>query len=224
MKSPQIHPGDPVGIDRYNGATRANHWVTAICFVALALSGLAFYDPRLFFLTNLFGGGPLARELHPFVGVVLAISFFFLFLRFWRSNRWVHDDSVWVQHISDVAAGHEERLPEVEKFNGGQKFVFWSMSAAIAILFVSGILIWDEYFYALTSIPAKRIAVLAHSAVATLAIVVLIIHIYAAIWVKGSFGAMLEGKVTGGWAFRHHRKWLRRLTQGGVDEDMRPSP
>lgn len=223
MKSPQLHFGNPVEVDRYSVATRANHWLTALCFVALTLSGLAFYDPRLFFLTTLFGGGSLARALHPFVGVVLVVSFLFLLLRFWRANLWVKDDSIWVERISDVVGGHDERLPEFEKFNAGQKLVFWSMAVAIAILFVSGLLIWDEYFYQLSSIPAKRVAVVVHSATATFAIIVLIIHIYAAIWVKGSFGAMLEGKVTAGWAFRHHRKWLKRLAQGGVDEDMRPS-
>jgi formate dehydrogenase subunit gamma len=85
------------------------------------------------------------------------------------------------------------------------------------------VLIWDQYFYDLSSIPVKRVAVIAHSTVATLAIVVIILHIYAAFWVKGAFGAMLDGTVSGGWAFRHHRKWLRRLARGGVDEDMRSS-
>jgi formate dehydrogenase subunit gamma len=223
MKSPQLHAGEIVRVDRFNIATRANHWVTALCFVALMLSGLAFYDPSLFFLTTLFGGGQAARMLHPFIGVVLTLSFAGLFRRFWRANLWVRDDSVWVAHISDVASGHEERLPELEKFNAGQKFVFWAQMIAVAILFVSGVLIWDQYFYDLSSIPVKRVAVIVHSITATFAIVVIILHIYAAFWVKGAFGAMLEGKVSGGWAFRHHRKWLRRLAQGGVDEDMRSS-
>jgi formate dehydrogenase subunit gamma len=223
MKSPQLHAGQIVGVDRFNAATRANHWVTALSFVALMLSGLAFYDPSLFFLTKLFGGGPMARMLHPFIGVVLVLSFSRLFLRFWRSNLWVSDDTVWVQHISDVASGHEERLPELEKFNAGQKFVFWAQAIAVLVLLVTGVLMWDEYFYGLSSIPVKRVAALVHATMATFAIVVLIVHIYAAFWVKGAFGAMTQGKVTGGWAFRHHRKWLRRLAAGGVDDDMRAS-
>jgi formate dehydrogenase subunit gamma len=38
-----------------------------------------------------------------------------------------------------------------------------------------------------------------------------IVHVYAAIWVRGTIGAMIRGQVTGGWAWRHHRKWLREL-------------
>ena len=39
-------------------------------------------------------------------------------------------------------------------------------------------------------------------------------HVYAAIWVRGTIGAMTRGKVTGGWAWRHHRRWLRELVTG----------
>jgi formate dehydrogenase subunit gamma len=35
--------------------------------------------------------------------------------------------------------------------------------------------------------------------------------VYAAIWVRGTMTAMTSGSVTGGWAWRHHRKWLRKL-------------
>ena len=37
----------------------------------------------------------------------------------------------------------------------------------------------------------------------------IIVHIYAAIWVKGSLTAMLRGYVTAGWAWKHHRAWFR---------------
>jgi transposase len=41
-----------------------------------------------------------------------------------------------------------------------------------------------------------------------------VVHVYAAIWVRGTIGAMTRGRVTGGWAWRHHRKWLRDLVTG----------
>jgi formate dehydrogenase subunit gamma len=28
---------------------------------------------------------------------------------------------------------------------------------------------------------------------------------------RGTVGAMTRGQVTGGWAWRHHRKWLKEL-------------
>ena len=41
---------------------------------------------------------------------------------------------------------------------------------------------------------------------AIVAICLWIVHVYAAIWVRGTISAMTRGKVTGGWAWRHHRR------------------
>ncbi|MCB1535884.1 MAG: formate dehydrogenase subunit gamma [Rhodoblastus sp.] len=207
----RIHPGDPVVVDRYTPGARANHWVTAICLILLALSGLALFTPALFFLTGLFGGGQATRAIHPWIGVVLFFSFSGLFFRFWKLNLWKREDSKWIAQAGDLVAGHEERMPEVGKYNAGQKMVFWGMSILIVVLILSGLTIWDEYFFAYTSIPTKRIAVLAHSIAAVVIISVWIVHVYAAIWVRGTMGAMTKGQVTGGWAWRHHRKWLKEL-------------
>ncbi|RAS13788.1 formate dehydrogenase gamma subunit, partial [Microvirgula sp. AG722] len=39
----------------------------------------------------------------------------------------------------------------------------------------------------------------------------IIIHVYAAIWVKGTIRAMVEGVVTASWARSHHPKWFREM-------------
>jgi len=206
-----VHRGKPVTVDRYTVGARINHWITATCLVLLALSGLALFHPSLFFLTTLFGGGQWTRAIHPWIGVVLFFSFAGLFIRFWKANLWRSEDGTWLRRIRDVLTGHEENLPELGKYNAGQKFVFWGMSLLITILILSGIVIWDEYFFAFTTIEQKRLAVLLHALMAVVTICVWIVHVYAAIWVRGTIGAMTRGQVTGGWAWRHHRKWLREL-------------
>jgi formate dehydrogenase subunit gamma len=212
-----VHPGDPVKVDRYAGSARVNHWITATCLVLLALSGLALFHPSLFFLTALFGGGQATRAIHPWIGVVLFVSFLGLFFRFWRLNLWERNDSVWMTKLRDVLANREEAdaaLTEVGKYKAGQKMVFWSMSLLIIVLISSGVVIWDQYFSQYTSVEQKRIAVLVHSIAAIVAICVWIVHVYAAIWVRGTIRAMTRGSVTGGWAWKHHRKWLRELVTG----------
>jgi formate dehydrogenase subunit gamma len=207
----QIHRGDPVTVDRYTKGARINHWITATSLVLLALSGLALFTPSLFFLTALFGGGQWTRALHPWIGVVLFFSFCGLFIRFWRANLWRTEDGTWLARLRDVLAGNDEKLPEVGKYNAGQKAVFWGMSLLIIILITSGVVIWDQYFAPYTTIDQKRVAVLIHALAAVVIICVWIVHVYAAIWVRGTIGAMTRGRVTGGWAWRHHRKWLREL-------------
>ena len=210
-KGDGVHRGRPVTVDRYTVAARINHWITAITLILLALSGLSLFHPRLFFLTTLFGGGQATRAIHPWLGVVLFFSFAGLFIRFWKANLWRSEDNTWLRRIRDVLAGHEENLPELGKYNAGQKFVFWAMSLLIIVLIASGVVIWDVYFFEYTTIEQKRVAVLVHAMAAVAIICVWIIHVYAAIWVRGTISAMTKGRVTGGWAWRHHRKWLREL-------------
>jgi formate dehydrogenase subunit gamma len=172
------------------------------------------FHPSLFFLTGLFGGGQWTRAIHPWIGVLLFFSFAGLFIRFWRANLWKSEDGTWLARLRDVLAGNDEKLPEVGKYNAGQKAVFWGMSLMIIILITSGFVIWDEYFSQYTTIDQKRVAVLIHAAAAVVIICIWIVHVYAAIWVRGTIGAMTRGRVTGGWAWRHHRKWLRELVGG----------
>lgn len=210
-------PGDrietthPVTVSRYRGFTRANHWLTAASLIVLALSGLALFHPALFFLTGLFGGGQTTRWLHPFVGILLFFSFLVLFLQLWRLNLPRPEDVTWVENIDELIKGHEDKLPELGKYNAGQKFIFWGMSALIVVLITSGVMIWEQYFPHLVSIPVRRWAVLTHALAAVGIILIFILHVYAAIWTRGTLRAMTRGTVTGGWAWRHHRKWLREL-------------
>lgn len=222
-----VHPGDPVTVDRYTPAARINHWITAASLVLLLLSGLALFHPKLFFLTGLFGGGENTRVIHPWIGVVLFFSFLGLFLRFFRANLWRPEDGTWMRRLYDVLTAHEERIPDVGKYNAGQKVVFWAMSILIVVLISSGLVMWDQYFYDYTTIGQKRGAVLVHSLAAIVIICVWIVHVYAAIWVRGTIAGMVKGRVTGGWAWRHHRKWLKELVTGKsaastpADEDER---
>jgi formate dehydrogenase subunit gamma len=210
----QVHAGDPVTVDRYTAGARVNHWITATSLVLLALSGLALFHPSLFFLTGLFGGGQWTRAIHPWIGVLLFFSFAGLFVRFWRANLWRSEDGTWLARLRYVLAGEEDKLPEIGKYNAGQKVVFWGMSLLIIVLITSGFVIWDQYFSQYTTITQKRIAVLIHALAAVTIICVWIVHVYAAIWIRGTIGAMTRGQVTGGWAWRHHRKWLRELVGG----------
>ena len=201
-------------IERYTAGTRINHWIVAISFVLLALSGLALFHPALFWLTNLFGGGPWTRILHPFIGVVMVAAFVMLASEMWRDNRLQLRDWIWLRKIKYVINNREENLPEVGRYNAGQKLLFFAMVACLIVLFLSGIAIWRIYFSALFSVRVIRLASLLHAFFAFVLICAIIIHIYAAIWVKGSIRAMTRGWVSAGWAWKHHRAWFREVTKG----------
>jgi formate dehydrogenase subunit gamma len=209
-----LHEHRPQVVERYTAFVRINHWVTAACFILLTLSGLAMFYPGFFFLSALFGGGQATRAVHPWIGLVLFVSYALLCVRFLASNLPNRDDVAWSRRIVDVINNRDENLPELGKYNAGQKLVFWSQTLLIPVLLVTGLVIWDWYFYGWTTIQTKRVAVILHSLAAILAITVIIVHIYAGIWIKGTMRAMTRGTVTAGWAYRHHRKWFRQSLQG----------
>jgi formate dehydrogenase subunit gamma len=205
-------------VRRYSGSARWNHWIVAISFVVLLLSGLSMFHPSLFVAgETLFGSGWMARWIHPWAGVALTVAFLGLFIRFLPANLPHFSDFTWFAGIRHVLAGHDEYLPELGKYNAGQKFVFWSQMVLTCMLFVTGIALWDAnlpiieaYTGFHPTIDQMRWAAVIHATTAVLTVLVWIIHAYAAIWVRGTIPAMVQGTVTGGWAWRHHRRWLRR--------------
>ncbi|TAM00768.1 MAG: formate dehydrogenase subunit gamma [Paraburkholderia sp.] len=200
---------EPKLIVRYTANERTNHWITAITFVLLALSGLAMFHPAMFWLSALFGGGQWNRILHPFIGVVMFASFLILALRFWHHNHFDAADRVWLRKFRDVLAKREDNLPEVGRYNAGQKLLFFLMVVCLVLLLASGIVIWRRYFSIYFPIEVIRLASVVHAVAAFALIVGIIIHVYAALWVKGSIRAMTSGTVTWGWAKKHHPRWFR---------------
>lgn len=201
-------------IRRYRDATRMNHWFVVILFFAAALSGLAFFHPALFFLTNLFGGGPWTRILHPFMGVLMVLGFVFLFATMWRNNLLDRDDGRWLRHAPEMLRGDKSNLPDAGKYNAGQKLVFWAFGISLLLLFVTGFMFWRPWFVDFFPIVVRRIAVVVHAASAVVLVLAVIVHVYAAIWVKGSMRAMTRGTVTEGWARLNHPLWHRKMTRG----------
>jgi formate dehydrogenase subunit gamma len=168
----------------------------------------------MFWFTQFFGGPVWSRILHPFIGVVMFASFTLLALKFWHHNLLTKNDMLWLARIMDVVKNREDRLPEVGRYNAGQKMLFWIMLATIPVLLLTGIVIWRPWFAQYFPIDAVRVAVLLHAVCAFVIIAGIIVHIYAAFWVRGTLGAMLRGTVTRAWAAKHHPGWYRRMLKG----------
>ena len=201
-------------IVRYSGSDRFNHWMVALLFVLAAISGLAFFHPSLFFLSNVLGGGQLSRILHPFIGVAMFVLFVVLYFKFWHHNILHKNDRQWLKQIGDVIADREDRLPEVGRYNGGQKLLFWVMTITMLLLVVSGMAFWRPYFASNFHIDTVRLAAVVHAGAAAVLILGIIVHIYAALWVKGTIKGMWTGVVSSAWARKHHPGWFKEISGG----------
>ena len=199
-------------LQRYSAGDRTNHWLIVLFFLGAGLSGLAFFHPAFYFLTALFGGGTWARILHPFMGLVMALCFVVMFMKLWRHNRMTDLDKEWMKHSGDMLRGDKSRMPPVGRYNAGQKAVFWAMAVSLAVLVLTGFIFWQPWFANSFPIVARRIAVVLHALSATVLILTVIVHVYAAIWVRGTLRAMTRGTVTEGWARQNHPLWHREMT------------
>ena len=198
-------------VKRYAANERWNHWFTAILFVLLAASGLAFFHPAFWSLTSVLGGGESSRYLHPILGVLMFVSFIIFAFQKMGDNLMKSHDWKWMGQIGDVLANRDDRLPEVGKYNAGQKLAYWAMLASMLALMVSGLIIWRQFFSHMFTIEAIRTAALVHAISGVVLILTIIVHVYAAIWVKGTIGAMTKGTVSRAWAKHHHPLWYRSL-------------
>jgi formate dehydrogenase subunit gamma len=192
---------------RFTFGERAAHWMAALSFLYAALTGLALWTHKLYWLAAVFGGGPVTRATHPWVGVVFALSLGLMFLRWASQMRLSADDRKWLV-LSHQYATHREAesgIPDAGRFNGGQKMLFWVQSAMALVLFATGIVLWNPEW-----MPrwARLIAILLHPVAALGSIAGIILHIYmGTVVIPGALHAMLRGEVTEAWARHHHKAW-----------------
>src|SRR5262245_48558784 len=205
---PQSHE-----LQRYSDKERMYHWLTVILLLMAACSGMALFHPSLFFLTIFTGGGPWTRILHPFIGIATVLVFVFLYLRVRVDNQMNEHDKEWRAKMGEMLKGNKNAMPPAGKYNAAQKMVFWSMSICLLVLLATGFVFWRPYFAHYFPIDIVRLAVVLHAIAATVMVLSVIVHVYAAIWVKGTLSAMTRGTVTKAWARQNHALWHRQMTE-----------
>jgi len=200
-------------VQRYTFAERAYHWINAIAYTYLMLTGLAIFTPLAYWLAYVLGGPATIRYWHPWVGLIYLATIFWMHRMWKRDMQKIPEDERWSKNLRAYAENHDELMPPQGRFNAGQKQFWWVMLYCTFILLITGIIMW---------IPEKMprelhwvlpITVFIHSATALITIAAFIIHVYMSVWVTpGSVKAMVEGHVSTNWARHHHRLWYEKIT------------
>jgi len=197
-------------IVRHKAAVRLTHWMVAIFFFLSLLTGLVLFTPYLYGLSGIFGGGAMARFLHPWVSLGFVIGVLFMFLS-WRGRmRKEPGDEEWKKNIGAYMR-YEVELAEVGKYNAGQKTFFRSVVLGAVALLLSGIVMWVP-----SSFPyfMRTIAYWLHEITFIAFVVGVIYHIYMSTTaMPGTLRAMTRGTVTKDWAKWHHPRWYREVTE-----------
>ncbi len=194
------------GLVRYSLFERILHWVVAITFVALLLSGLALAYPRLAWLSGLFGGGQTMRAAHPWIGLVFTAGLL-LMLVIWARDMWLdRSDWAWFRNLRDYTRrGHV--AVDSGRWNGGQKGYYWATLVLGIVLLVTGLPLW---FPSIAGAGIDQLSRLIHNVAFLLMVAGFIIHVLlSAFLFTGTMAGMTSGRVTPAWAAWHHPRWYR---------------
>ena len=200
-------------IERFSPADRYAHWLLAIVWVTLAITGLIISLGKSVLLPligyTLFSWlAILSKNIHNFIGPILIIAVPWTFARFIRDNGIGVDDFRWFVNIVGYFKGHE--YPS-RRFNAGEKTVFWLvLTLGSTVLIVTGlVLVFPNFGQTRATMQWTN---LIHMTVAYLSIALACVHIYlGTIGMEGAYRAMRHGYVTESWAKHHHLRWYEEV-------------
>src|SRR6202795_4741614 len=196
---------------RFKAFERFSHWLTAVSFVILGLTGLNITFGKILLLPVV---GPdtfsdisqAAKYVHNFTSFSFVAGFVLIIAIFFKDNLPEKVDLDWIRQGGGFI---KNKHAPAGKFNPGEKLVYWLALAAGIAVSLSGLLLLFPFYG--TDIADMQIAQGAHAIVAVLFIALILGHIYiGTLGMEGAFEAMGTGEVDLNWAKEHHDIWLAR--------------
>ncbi len=199
-------------VDRFNTTDRVLHWVVAIAFFLLLLSGVGLFAHTFFGYFSLFGSPQQGIMVHKWAGIVFFVFSLLLFLRHAAETcRFDADDRRWIAKLGGYLSRKRQEIPQ-GKFNTGQKLFGIFSGVATLVMGATGLIIWDPTAY---SRELTQFSLMLHGLFFTLFMIGMVVHIYlATVGNPGTLEGMLWGQVSKAWAKKHASKWYRKLAKG----------
>jgi formate dehydrogenase subunit gamma len=211
-------------IVRFSLFERFVHWMTATCFVVLAISGLniTFGRPLLLPLIGheaFSEWSQWAKYAHNYLSFPFTIGVVLIFLMWIAGNVPNKADVDWIKRRGGIV-GHDH--PPAYRFNAGQKAIYWIVVIGGGLVAATGYVLMFPFY--LSGIEGMQFAQIVHSIVAMLFIAAMLAHIYiGTIGMEGAFEAMGSGTVDVNWAKEHHGLWLEEQN-ARAEANARPRP
>jgi formate dehydrogenase subunit gamma len=196
---------------RFTGFERFVHWLIVVAFVVLAVTGLNITFGREFLLPII---GPeafshwslMAKYAHDFSSLPFVLGVAIMFGLWAKANIPTAVDIRWFKEGGGMV-GHKH--PPAEKFNGGQKALFWCAMLGAAGVTITGLFLLFPFYG--TNILGMQAAQVLHALIAIAYVALIIAHIYiGAIGMEGGWEAMASGEVDANWAKQHHSLWAAK--------------
>lgn len=199
-------------IVRFNGFERFSHWLTAVSFVLLGLTGLNITFGKLLLLPLI---GPesfsafaqVSKYIHNFVSFAFILGLG-LIVGLWLEHN--IPNKVDLQWLRQGGGFIKSKHAPAGRFNAGEKAVFWGALAGGLAVTVSGLILLFPFYW--TDILGMQLAQVIHAIVAVLFVALILGHIYmGTLAMEGAFEAMGTGQVDRNWAQEHHNLWFEEV-------------
>jgi formate dehydrogenase subunit gamma len=194
---------------RFRQFERFAHWLTAVSFVVLAVTGLNITFGKALLLPLI---GPdafsafsqYAKYTHNFVSFAFVLGLALIVAIFIKDNIPDKTDIEWFKRGGGFI---KSKHAPARRFNAGEKLVFWGALGAGVAVTISGFLLLFPFY--VTNIFGMQIAQGVHAVIAILFIALILGHIYiGTLGMEGAFEAMATGEVDFNWAKEHHDLWF----------------
>jgi formate dehydrogenase subunit gamma len=209
---------------RFNAFERFIHWMTAACFIILALTGLNITFGKELLLPLM---GPeafttwsqWAKYAHNYLSFPFTLGVVLIFLTWLAGNIPNKVDVEWLKEGGGIV-GHKH--PPAYRFNAGQKMIYWIVVLGGGAVAASGYILMFPFYTA--DISGMELAQAVHGVIAVLFVAVMLAHIYiGTIGMEGAVEAMWDGTVDVNWAKEHHELWLERMRRDRPSPDAPPA-
>jgi len=201
---------------RFTAFERLVHWMTATCFVILAITGLNITFGRPLLLPLI---GPeaftdwsqWAKYAHNYLSFAFTLGVVLMLLMWVAWNLPTKADLEWLKEGGGMI-GHKH--PPAHKFNAGQKLLYWLVLLGGGAVAATGYVLMFPFYG--TDIATMQLAEVFHGIVAVLFVALIVGHIYlGTIGMEGAFEAMWDGTVDENWAKQHHNLWAAKEAAEG---------
>lgn len=195
---------------RFTAFERFVHWLTATCFVLLAVSGLNVTFGKKLLLPvvghDAFSAWSQAvKYAHNYLSFPFTMGVVLMFLMWLANNLPTRVDIEWIKKGGGMFGGEE---PAAYKFNAGEKLIFWIVVIGGAGAAITGNILLFPFYG--TNVANMQLAQIVHSVVGVLYIAAMLVHVYmGTLGMEGAFEGMATGDVDVNWAKVHHLLWYQ---------------
>lgn len=217
-------------LKRWNWLDRLVHWITAISFIALAITGTSMLIGKTLLIPLLGKEGfalwaQAAITIHNVLGPVFSVGIVMMIVMWIWYNFPNATDVKWFKQGGGLFGNAH---PSAGRMNAGEKVWFWLVSTVGVVVCISGLVMvapvygiaipaWAE---ALPWVAGTREqmqqANLVHAVLSLLWTAIALGHIYiGTAGTEGAFEGMSTGYVSAEWAKQHHDLWYDKLEKQG---------